>query len=331
MIFLVFGVYSKARGEKLNSEVKKVPYKWIQAVVHGEIDSNGNIIATIAQKVGMNTPRPRERFEDSGADWETFDRLRNRIPGEFKTPAYMGGATSILVRTKSLKWLPEDLMAKLRVKYGPLGESTLIAMVRNTGAPTIWNVAEPSGGMAEDFNLRAEQIGETVEVGVYRRDGWLRFVLEDILSDFQTKIDQEQSLWWAVAKPGLPQKYEAKIRFLPYGLDSLDGQQVFLVAGPVGDLQILSIAQLALPGSGWLLQDLEARPDLDDKDETIWLSLNRKVVGITPREGRSPMLYEFAKEGGLDHCGLHLALSGEALEYNISHLIRPTLKILGWI
>lgn len=222
-------------------------------------------------------------------------------------------------------------MEKLAQKYGPMGELTFLALVRNTGAPTVWNVAEPAGGMAEDYDLPTEQIGETVELGVYKEDGWMRFVLEGLTAGFQVKLTAEQEFCWQVMNPSLTKKYEAPITFLPYGADSLNGQRGHLVAGPVGDFQILSIAKLDLPDTGWRLRDLELRPGNVDRGEAEWVALDRKVVGIMPRSGKSPMLYEFAKEGGLDHCGLHLALSGEALYYNVSHLTIPTLKMLGWL
>lgn len=310
-----------------------MPLQWVQAKVYGRITDDSRIICETGEMKGMNTPRPRENFADSGADLEVFDRLRHRVPGEFKTLAFMGGATSILVPTESLLWFDDPrLMDRLAQKYGPMTEWTFVAMVRNTGAPTIWNVAEPAGGMAEDFNLQAEQIGETTELGVYKEDGWLMFVLPDSFSQvWQDELRHEQARCWNILNPSMTLQFRAPITFLNYGEDELNGQRGYLVAGPVGDFQILSIAKLDLPGIGWRLRDLELRPGKVDQGEPDWVALDRKVVGIMKREGQSPMMYEFAKEGGLDHCGLHLALSGEVLQYNISHLTIPTLKMLGWL
>lgn len=306
-------------------------YKWVQARVTGEIFSDGRIFAQTSDYRGMETPRPNRDFADFDADAEVFDRLWRRIPGKFETFGFMGGAVSILVRSSALKRLPTHLMTKLETKYDPWGEYTYLAEVRNTGAPVIWNVAEPSGGMAEDFNLAAEQIGEAVEMGVYKEDGWLGFLLPEELQAYQGKLDAEQTFWWDIVRPGFHRKYQAPIRFLPYGNDSLDGRKGIIPVGPIGDFQLLSIIKLELPGSGWLLLDTECRSGKMDLNEPSWVPLNRKIVGITQREGKSPMLYEFAPEGGLDHCGLHIALSGEALEYNISHLSLATLKALKWI
>lgn len=303
-------------------------YKWVQTRVTGEILSDGRIFAQTSDYRGMETSRPRDNFADSGANTEVFDRLRLRIPGKFETLGFMGGAVSILVQTSALEWLPDHLVAKLEEKYGKRGEYIYLAEVRNTGAPVIWNVAEPSGGMAEDFNLAAEQIGEAVEMGVYKEDGWLGFLLPEELQAYQGKLDAEQSLYWNVVCPGFPQTHTAPISFLPYGQDILDNRRGIISAGPVGDFSLLCIAELQLDGTGWRLRDLECRPGKADLNEPDWVPLNRKIVGITPREGKSPMMYEFAPEGGLDHCGLHMALSGEALEYNISHLSLATLKAL---
>src|SRR3989304_925623 len=126
-------------------------YNWIQAEVYGEIDGDGHIHAKISGMQGMTTPRPNRDFAASGADPSVFYRLRNRIPGQFHTLAYMGGATAILVPTASILWFSDPkLMERMETKYGRMGELTYCALVRNTGAPTIWNVAEPAGGMAEN-------------------------------------------------------------------------------------------------------------------------------------------------------------------------------------
>lgn len=44
-------------------------------------------------------------------------------------------------------------------------------------------------------------------------------------------------------------------------------------------------------------------------------------------------MFEFAPDGGLDPCGLHTPLSGEAVEYSIGHLFRAALGPhgLGWL
>lgn len=307
-----------------------MPYKWIRAKVTGEIDSSGRIVVETTDYCGMDTLRP-DRIEETGVDPEVFERIRKRTPGKFETLGFMGGAVSILVEKSSLKLLDRPLLEKLAAKYGPMGKMMYLAEVRNTAAPVIWNVAEPSGGMAEDFDLSAEQMGEASEMGVYKEDGWLRFILPENMKGYQAKLDAEQNLYWNVLRPGFPCRYEAPISFLSFGQDTLDGRRGIIFPGPVGDFQLLSVAELQLEGTGWLLRDLECRPGKPGLDEPEWVPLDRKIVGITPREGKSPMMYEFAPEGGLDHCGLHMALSCEALEYNVSHLTRATLRTLGWI
>lgn len=316
-----------------------MPYKWVQAHVSGRIDYDGRIIAYTSDHVGMDSPRPGENFADSGADLQVFERFWRYqktgqfVTGPFDTLAYIGGATAIVVKPSTLELLPKPLMEKLSAKYGPMGELMYLAEVRNTGAPTIWNVAEPSGGMAEDFNLVAEQIGETVELGVYRDNGWLRFLLSPELAEHQDRLDEEQRLWRQVVRPGFPCQYEAPLQFLPVGKDSLDGRSGIIVAGPVGDFSHLAVAELILSGEGWKVLDTESRPGNPEKGEPEWVALRRKIVGITPRKGKSPMMYEFAPDGGLDHCGLHIALSGEALENNISHLSGAVLgpRGLNWL
>jgi len=313
-------------------------FKWVQARIAGIIDSEGKITAHTSNFQGMDTPRPRD-FDDSGAARGVFGRLWHYqetgefVPGSFVTLGYMGGATAMLVRTSALELLTKPLTEKLKAKYGPMGDLMYLAEVRNTGAPTIWNVAEPSGGMAEDFNLVAEQMSETVELGVYQEDGWLRFLLPVELAECQNRLDEEQRLWWNVVRPDFPCRYEAQIRFMPIGQDTLDNRPGIIVVGPVGDFTHQAIAFLDLPDSGWRVLDTENRPGNPEKDEPAWIALNRKIVGVSPRPDKSPIMYEFAAEGGLDHCGLHLALSGEAIEFNISHLSRAVLgpRGLGWL
>ena len=308
---------------------------WVQGLLEVEVTEKGDIHARVAEMKVVEGPRPKNMAE-AGANPVVFDAIRRRLPGFYTTHAWLGGATAIQVPTDSLHLLPENLTAKLQEKYGALGYWTLLCEVRNTGAPYIWNAAEPSGGMAESTNLAAEQAGEAVELGFYRSAGWVRFRLPADLPDLeacQSQLDYEQRFWWEIVRPGFLAAYEGQLSFISCGEDELDGRPGIITPGLAGDFQLLSIARLTLPGASWRVLDTECRPGNAEKGEPEWVPLRRKIVGIMRREGRSPMLYEFAPDGGLDECGLHLALSGEALELNISHLTRAALgpRGLGWL
>ena len=243
-------------------------------------------------------------------------------------------ATAIVVPFRALVWLSEPLMERLRVKYGfeRWPDDALILLTRNTAAPAIQNSAEPAGGMAEDTNLLLEQIKEIVEVGVYREPGgWVRFVLPDALTEHQTTFDAEQQVAWETvlgAYPSMP-GHEARLELLPIGPDTLDGHRGVITVGPVGDFSFLHLARLHLDGMGWRLFDTEARPG--NEGEAEWVALDRTVMVVVPREDRSPIGFHFGDDGTLHPCGIHVALSGEALEYNLTHLGRAAIEALNWL
>lgn len=188
-------------------------------------------------------------------------------------------------------------------------------------APAIWNVAEPFGGSAEVGDLELARVLELAELGLYRRGlsgpEWPSFKL---LSG-SSEVNEEQRMVWRVLCKDAREAGEVSIVGMEYGSDSIADQRCVVSAGP-GDLSIVRFARLALSplsGDGWRIRDGE----LDRAGQP----LNRKMVTIANRvEGKSPVMFEFAPEGGLDPCGLHVALSGEALGYNISDL---TIEVLG--
>lgn len=304
---------------------------WVKGIVSGRIEDDGRIIAMTRDIEVVQTDKPRT-FEESGSDAAVFDRLQRRVAGAFETVAHFGGATAVLVRSDALALLSDPLMAKLVQKYGLWDDTTFIAPVRTTSGGGRWNDAEPCGGMfeGEKDGWPFEWLEETCELGVFREDGWLRFILPEELRSFQEAFDRRQSFWWSVVRPGFSCRHEAPIRFLPIGRDHFDGIHGIITAGPVGDFAITRIAQLYLEGTGWHFLDTESRPGNRDKGEPEWVPLHRKVVAIVPREGKAPLMLELHPEGHLHPGGLHLAIDGENKELVVTHIGKAVLEALGW-
>ncbi|MDO8435257.1 MAG: hypothetical protein Q7S89_01065, partial [bacterium] len=272
-------------------------------------------------------------FEESGADLAVYERIRNRRPGSFDTQTFIGGATAFVVPLKSLALLSDPLMEKLERKFGKFGDDACIMLVRNTAAGAVWNAAEPSGGMAESSDLLLEQLKETVEVGVYCEEGWVKFELDPSLTKLQDEFDREQQFWWSIV--WADRKVQAciprRLELLPIGTDEFNGRKGIISAdGPVGDFSFLSIARLHLEGSGWRVLDTECRPGNVEKGEPEWVPLLRTVVAIVPRQGKSPVMLEFGPDDALHPGGIHVALSREAWEYNLTHMGRAAITALGW-
>ncbi|MBI3638563.1 hypothetical protein HY227_02360 [Candidatus Wolfebacteria bacterium] len=322
----------------------KDPYSWIQGQLEIEI-TDGRMIAQTVKKVGRKIPRPRT-FQDAFSDFthpqaaaehyhEIYLKLLNRIPGHYDYLGFMGGATAILVESNKLRRLPEPLMDKLADWYGgPWGDITYLAQVRTTGANSIRNCAEPCGGMAGDFDLQAEMMGECIELGVYNWKGWVRFILPDHLTHCQAKLDSEQQAWWKVVRQDFPCAHEARLEFLNIGRDELDGRKGIISPGHVSEFSLVAWAQLELPDAEdeWLLTDLEVRPGKPNTRESEWVPLNRTTVGITTRgEGKAPIAYIFNRDGGVDESALHVVLEGENRDRALSHLSIPALRALGWL
>lgn len=311
---------------------------WVQGLVTGAIAPDGTITATRSELVVREGTRPKS-IGEAGADPEVFDRIRNRTPGEFRTLGFLGGATALLVPFHALTWLSKPLMDRLAKKYGVARwpEEVLVMLIRNTAAPAIQNAAEPAGGMADGTNLLLDQLEEIVEVGVFRNDGWVRFLLPPHelgreLRAYQAVFDAEQRHVWEVVRPGFPCRYEATLEILPIGRDTLDGRCGVVTVGPVGDCSFLHLARLHLEGVGRRILDTEARPGNREAGEPEWVALRRIVMVIVPRPGRSPIGFHFSnREGSLHPCGIHVALSGEAWDLNLTHLGRAAIEALNWI
>ena len=304
---------------------------WVQGLAVGTIAHNGAITATRSELVVREGSRP-STIEGSGADPVMVDRIRRRVPGDFQTLAFLGGATAILVPFRALTWLPEPLMERLRVKYGfdAWPDEALVMLVRNTAAPAIQNAAEPAGGMAEDTDLLLEQLREIVEVGVYNDHGWASFRLPLELRERQESFDAEQQHAWRIVRSEFPSTHDASLDILPLGTDTLDGRLGIVTVGPVGDFAFLHLARLHLEGTGWRLLDTEARPGNRERGESKWVALRRTVMVVVPRAGKSPIGFHFGSDGTLHPCGIHVPFSGEAWEHNLTHNGRAAIKALGW-
>ncbi len=304
----------------------------MRALVKGRVYVDGRIKAEVVEIEPGEGPRPRGVEDVPGADPAVLKRIQDRVPGVFKTWCWPGGATAICAPWGGLLTLPAPLVGKLVVKYGLWEPDVFLMEVRNTGAPHIQNVAEFSGGMAESANLPLEAMLETVEMGFSLDDGWASFDVSALAKeDYSAEVLAEQELWWGIAQPGFPRKYTLRLEPMSIGKDTLDGRQGVISARVEGDFSLLIGARVALePGSGWKLRDLESHEEQDGRV----LVLDRKITAVANRRlGRSPIMFEFDKAGGLDECGLHVALSHEAVELNISHLGRQWFGPhgLGWL
>ncbi len=314
-------------------------FKWVQNLLKVEVTDDRRIVATTLETFGRHSRRPsslEEAFAELSSDvaeeqMNLYPLLRDRVPGKYRYYGFMGGAVAMLVESDRLRRLSEPLMAKLADWYGgPWGDLTYLAEVRTTGANSIRNCAEPAGGMAGDFDLAAEMLGESVELGFYSDYGWVGFVLPEAQAAYQNKLDEEQEHWWNVVMPGLRKNHNAMLEFLDIGSDELDGRRGIVSPGHVGEFSLVAWAKLHLPGHDWRVLDTESRPGREGEPE--WVALNRTIVGITTRgKGKAPIAYVMHPDGGVHESALHVILEGENLDRALSHLSLPALRALGWL
>lgn len=314
---------------------------WVQGLIRGEM-KGGRITARVIERHTMTSDRPAN-LQASGADLAIYEKLRARQEDfTFKTYGFLGGAVAWILQTSRLTLLQKNLMPRLEAfNRAPLSDVMYVALVRNAGAPTIQFCAEPAGGMPEaaEVDWLFDLLDEGTELGIYDDDvagsyGWLGFQLPRKFERYQEGLNEKQKGWWRVVRPGFPQIGSADVEFLPIGQDELDGEPgIICPCLAAGEFSFLKVATLDLPSINWKLCDLECR-----RKGEAWAPLNRAVVGIVPRHderGRqiSPMLYRFSPNGGLDHCGPHFPLSGEVVEYALSHLSIPLLgpRGLNWL
>ncbi len=298
---------------------------WVQGLIRGRMQG-GRIAAQVVERRLGGPGRPRT-FEESGAVREVYERLRARDSSdnfEFETLGFLGGAVAWLLPSRRLA-LPvggqRDRLTTFNCE--PLSDLMYVALMRNLGAPTIWFCAEPAGGMQEDpeIDWLFDLLDEGLELGVHNSYGWMSYRLPDSLQRYQMALYKKQAEWWNLVRPGFPCIVQSQITFPPVGDDTLDGESgIICPCLPAGEFSFLKVAMLSLEGAGWQLCDLECR-----RTGKGWQPLNRKVVGILPREEKSPMLYQFGPDGALDQCGPHFPLSGEVVEYVLSHLSIPLL------
>lgn len=317
-------------------------YTWIRGELDITVTDDRRMIAITKCLKGMNTPKRPQSMTDTLAGisdaeryvHEVYPKLLERVPGRYDYYGYMGGAVAFIVKTANLRLLPDERhMSKLAQKYGPMDELMMLTMARTTHGESIWNCLEPSGGMAREITLEAEQYGEGSELGVYGPGkGWVRFVLPSHIADCQADLDCEQTRWWHIIRPGFPCAFEAQVRPLDHGQDELDGRKGVLQPGHIGEFNLTSAAMLNLPGYDWCVCDTEARPGRDDEPE--WVGLDRVIWGITPQALaiRPIVAYQFSRSGGLEYSGLHLPLVYDIIPHVISpNTTLPMLKALGWL
>lgn len=302
---------------------------WVKGVVHGAIHRDGTIECDATDLVVIEGQRPKS-IEEAGSDAGVFDDIRTRTPGRFITSAFLGGATALLVPWKSLVLLDQRSMGLLQVKYGiaEWPEWALALLVRNSAAPAIQNAAEPAGGMAETPDLLLEQLKEIAELCVFNDMGCREFALPRELHEHDDAFQSEQRAWWSHNGMRAGNAMPAALTMLDIGRDRFNDRRGVVTVGPVGDLSFLTLARLQLDGVGWRLCDTECRPGRPGEQQ--WMPLRRTVMVVVPRTGKSPIGLEFGEDGGLHPCGIHVALSGEARDLNLTHLGRAAIEALGW-
>jgi hypothetical protein len=245
-----------------------------------------------------------------------------------------GGATAVLAPFGAFQLFAASersrSLERLLVKYNAFGGDVLLGFVRNTLAPTIWNCAEPCGGMAQSADLLNEQTREIVESGIFTDEGWVGFRATSLATELQDALIEEQAKWWKIVKPRLHINHEVALEHLAIGEDTLDGRKGVISVGHLGDYQLTSFARLNLePGYGCRLQDLECH--FDGKK---WVALNRTPIMVANRLTKSPMmLVGNSADGLLNSSAPHVPISGEAIDLVISFLMKGVLgpRGLNWL
>ena len=300
---------------------------WVDSQITGLVDENGNIALESTDHTLMYTHKP-QTVAESGITPDDWGRLTSRTPGPINTKTHLGGALAIIVPASALLiYDNEKFDNRLKEIIGcELPEFVHIAGVRNIGAPTSRLVLEAFGGMATSTKFLLEQLLEGIgECLVYRKDGYARIMLPNSLSEYQSAVDKELANIWEIVNPGFPCQYKVPIRILNIGSDKLDGRPGILSCGPVGDLGLLSIAQIDLPNDAtWMFRDGELSGEKP---------LNRILACIFPREGRSPIAFQMELEGGISKKGPAMPISGDAVKETISHLLQKSLgpRGLDWL
>ncbi|MBI3115685.1 MAG: hypothetical protein HYZ09_04330 [Candidatus Kerfeldbacteria bacterium] len=304
---------------------------WVQARVQGHVTEDGRVEVALSDLTLKEGKKPSS-FEEAGTNPEMSRRINERIPGPIDTLGFIGGAVAWLLPFDQLALLDEWLMAKLEQKYGPWEHAqTYLMQVRNTGAPGIWNCAEPTGGMPENQELIEEQLLESLELGLYRKGYRGEFTFTRVPGDIMDRIYGEQHRLWELVRPSLKKVDMILVDLPKRGRDLWNRKPGVIACGPVGDITFVRYAFPRLTGSGWRVCDLETRPGNRAAGEAAEVPLRRQCHILVKREQGAPLVLPFTKDGGLDDFGLPFILDGENVQHAISHLSRAVLRDLGWL
>ena len=293
---------------------------------------DGSVKASFDDMEVVEGPRPKSG-EEFGANPDALQVLNERIPGtRFATPVRLGAGVAVVIEdVLRLKWAKDAWMAKLPEKFGDFGPQALLGLIRDLGAGGTYLCADVCAGVPTVPDILGGAFTELVELGLFQPDkGWGRFVLPAGASDYQSLVDEEQGREWADLQPDFPSGGSIEVDLPPLQADKINGIDAVLSSEPgPGSVEAIVVASIDLPGPGsdWLIRDSE---HIRGDDGSAKFALNRRATAICPRQGKSPLMFQFGPTG-LDINSPVIPLSGETLDLCANRKVESVLSALGWL
>ncbi len=305
--------------------------KWLKGRLRVDITPQRDITATADELEILPFPKPNVD-QDYGQNPAAIDAIRQRIPAHIETIAHFGGATAVLVPAQSVALLSEGEMRNWSTKFGGFGPEWMAVLARNA-KPRVWTSAlSLAGGMFESPSFLWELLEEMLELGIFNDEGWLRYLLPDLIKELQAKFDEAQDFWWNVVWPEFPCVGTAQIEPTGLGRDSLNGiKGVFTIGDGLGDAAITQIVFVNLPGTGWRFLDTECTLGKVGDNQHVWIPMSRRPWLIAPRDGRAPVALPLDSDGNLDGLGVPFVIDGENVTTVITDVTRGALEALKWL
>jgi len=300
---------------------------WIRGWLEGVVDSRGRITATFSdmEVVEGHLPKNGEEF---GANPEALQALNERVPTSFATLARLGAGVAVVLQVACLKWARDAWVPKLAEKFGEYGPQGLLCLLQDLGAGGTWLCADVCAGVPTVTNIFGGAFTEIVELGLFKPEGWGKFVLPGA-SDYQSLVNNEQEREWADHQPNFPSGMEIPVDIPSFTMvDEINGIDTVLSGEPgPGSIEAIVIASAKLPNHDWLVRDIE---HIRDNDGNAKFALNRHPAVICPRPGKSPLMFQFGPSG-LDINTPVIPLSGEALDLCVNRKVETVLRALDWL
>jgi len=302
---------------------------WLKGGLLAIVADDRSITATADDLEILPFPKPN-MDEDYGQSWNAIAAIRQRIPGRMGTMAHFGGATAVLVPSRSVARLSEGEMQNWSHKFGGFGNEWMAVLARNA-KPRVWTSAlSLAGGMFESPDFLWELLEEMLELGIFNDEGWLRYILPEPIKHLQARFDDAQDFWWNVVRPGFPCIGTVQIESTGIGKDSLNGiQGIFTIGENLGDAAITQVVRVNLSlGTGWRFLDTES---VLGTNVQAWFPMRRRPWLIAPRDGRAPVALPLDADGRLDGLGVPFVIDGENITTVITDVTRGALEGLGWL